>query len=235
MKTGLFDMEPVVLIGFFRYLDGVSKWKAFQRMGRPPLLKENPEGLQFWKMLGVGGGKGFSVLPDFSTYCLLTVFDSEANAEAFVQSSVVSLHLEGCASHGFVYMRTLASHGLWSGLNPFLPVEEMAPDRPLAVITRAAIKPGLAWKFWRYVPAVSASMQSFPGKIFSKGVGEWPVFMQATFSIWTHFDAMKSYAYDNPAHREMIQKTRSLGWYSEELFARFHPYRLEGPLLQFPL
>ena len=231
---GVFDMEPVVLIGFFQYPDLPAKWKAFQLMGRPPLLKNNPQGLQFWKMLGVGGGNGFSVMPDFSMYCLLTVFESESSAELFARSSIVSQHLEGSSSYGFVYMHTIASHGNWSGQNPFVSSREMEEKRPLAVITRAAIKPSLAWKFWRYVPSVSSSMEAYPGKIFSKGVGEWPIFMQATFSIWTDFESMKAYAYKNSAHREMIHKTRTLGWYSEELFARFHPYRMEGSLLHFP-
>ena len=39
---------------------------------------------------------------------------------------------------------------------------------------------------------------------------------------------MKAYAYRNKHHREVIQKTRQLGWYKEEMFARFHPYKSEG-------
>jgi hypothetical protein len=36
------------------------------------------------------------------------------------------------------------------------------------------------------------------------------------------------YAYQNPHHAEMVRKTRSLGWYSEELFARFEIVAVEG-------
>jgi hypothetical protein len=55
--------------------------------------------------------------------------------------------------------------------------------------------------------------------------------MQATFSVWSSADAMFDYAYSNPKHAEMVKKTRELNWYSEELFARFEPYKVEGSLL----
>jgi len=29
----------------------------------------------------------------------------------------------------------------------------------------------------------------------------------------------------------MVKKTRELGWYSEELFSRFHPFEVRGNLI----
>ena len=41
-------------------------------------------------------------------------------------------------------------------------------------------------------------------------------------------DAVQHYAYQNQKHSEVVKKTRELGWYKEELFSRFIPYRSEG-------
>jgi heme-degrading monooxygenase HmoA len=64
-------------------------------------------------------------------------------------------------------------------------------------------------------------MASAPGYINSFGVGEAPVYRQATFSVWESLDHVKAFAYKSPEHAEVIKKTRSEGWYNEELFARF--------------
>jgi hypothetical protein len=39
---------------------------------------------------------------------------------------------------------------------------------------------------------------------------------------------MMDYAYKNKNHREVVQLTRKLGWYKEELFARFVPFKYSG-------
>ncbi|NJN33402.1 MAG: hypothetical protein HC817_03255 [Saprospiraceae bacterium] len=39
---------------------------------------------------------------------------------------------------------------------------------------------------------------------------------------------MMDYAYKSPHHAEVVRKTRELGWYSEELFARFRVVDTEG-------
>jgi hypothetical protein len=57
--------------------------------------------------------------------------------------------------------------------------------------------------------------------------------MQATYSLWKTGDAMMDYAYKNDKHAAMVKKTRELGWYSEELFARFHPFEVRGDLRDF--
>ena len=57
--------------------------------------------------------------------------------------------------------------------------------------------------------------------ITSFGIGEVPLYRQATFSVWESVEDMKAFAYQSAEHREVIQKTRDENWYSEELFARF--------------
>ena len=85
------------------------------------------------------------------------------------------------------------------------------------------------------MPSVSKSMDNYDDLIFSKGIGEFPLLMQATFSLWSSAESMMNYAYKNPKHAEMVKKTRELDWYSEELFARFQPFYQEGNLIPFIL
>lgn len=225
-------MPQTTIISLFNYTGLKNKWRALGRQGRPPLLKKEIEGLTFWKALGSGSGNGFSVWPDFSTFGLLTVFDSETQAELFLDSEVIKEYTQNADRFSHVLMHSIHAHGQWSKQEPFSPTVKLDANKPLAVITRATIKPKLAHKFWRYVPSVSKSMDGYEDLLYSKGIGEWPLLMQATFSLWKTPNAMMSYAYKNPKHAEMVKKTRELGWYSEELFSRFHPYDIRGNLIK---
>jgi heme-degrading monooxygenase HmoA len=224
-------MSQTTLISFFKYKVFKNKWNAFVRMGRPPISLKNIEGLTFFKPLGTGSGNGFSIKPDFSTYGFVLVFSSEEKAAQFLQSSTFKKYQKNAEKYATVFMKTIKSHGEWSKQNPFKSEVEFDKSKPLAVITRATIKPKLAHKFWKYVPSVSKSMNNYDSLVFSKGIGEFPLLMQATFSLWESAEAMMDYAYKNPKHAEMVKKTRELGWYSEELFARFQPYKIEGNLI----
>lgn len=224
-------MSQTTLISFFHYSGFKNKWHALGRMGRPPISIKKMDGLSFFKPLGTGSGNGFSIKPDFSTFGFVAVFDSEEIAKEFINSDSIKEYTKTSKSYSHVLMHTIKSHGEWSKQNPFESSVEFDKTKPLAVITRATIKPQLAHKFWKYVPSVSKSMNDYDELIFSKGIGEFPLLMQATFSLWTNAEAMMKYAYQNPKHAEMVKKTRELGWYSEELFARFQPFYQEGNLI----
>lgn len=224
-------MSQTTLVSLFKYKGFSNKWNAFVRMGRPPISIKKIEGLTFFKPLGTGSGNGFSIKPDFSTYGFVMVFSSEEHATQFLQSSIFKKYKNTSEKHAAVFLKTIKSHGEWSKQNPFKSSVEFDKSKPLAVITRATIKPKLAHKFWKYVPSVSKSMDNYKELVFSKGIGEFPLLMQATFSLWESAEAMMGYAYKNPKHAEMVKKTRELGWYSEELFARFEPYKIEGDFI----
>jgi hypothetical protein len=81
--------------------------------------------------------------------------------------------------------------------------------------------PRTALRFWRAVPPVSADLHAGPGLRFALGVGEAPIGLQGTFSVWDSVDALNAFAYGRPAHAEAIRRTATEGWYAEELFARF--------------
>ena len=127
-----------------------------------------------------------------------------------------------------VYMRTVMTHGQWDSVEPFQIREKMDENQVVGVITRATIRTKHLWRFWRFVPPVSHSVAKREGLLFSVGIGELPIIQQATFSLWQNSHLMKAYAYQSRFHKEVVRRTRELGWYKEELFARFHPYASEG-------
>ncbi len=193
-----------------------------------PYLKNIP-GLKFYKTLGTGAGNGFRPQPDFSTYGFLGVWEKEKDAEHFLKNSELFIKYRKHSDEIFtVFMKNIRVHGSWSGANPFVPEKDIPKGELLAVITRASIARKHLIKFWKKVPAVSAPLKEQKGLILSVGIGEWPLSQMATFSIWENESAMKSYAYQRPEHLEAIKLTRKLNWYTEEMFARFRPYRSEG-------
>jgi hypothetical protein len=53
------------------------------------------------------------------------------------------------------------------------------------------------------------------------GIGEAPVGLQGTFSVWANGAALSNFAHRRSPHREVMEKTHDIEWYAEELFARF--------------
>lgn len=222
----------MVTLSILRYRGVRNCWFGFRNMGIIPGQLHHIPGLAFAKMLGSGGGNGFSIWPDFSTYGLLAVWENEHAARTFLEKHDIAQHLTRRAhQHLTLFMRAAQVHGNWAGQNPFPVTTEYQPDQLVAVLTRATIRTRHLWRFWRFVPRVSASMsQHREGLLFSKGVGELPLIQQATVSIWRDSHAMRAYAYQSKHHQQVIRKTRELDWYAEELFARFHPYDAHGQL-----
>ena len=63
------------------------------------------------------------------------------------------------------------------------PVPERS-DGPVAALTRARLRPRRAAGFWRAVPPVSADLRDRPGLRAAVGIGEAPLGLQGTFSLW---------------------------------------------------
>ncbi|MEM1216103.1 MAG: hypothetical protein AAGJ82_10480 [Bacteroidota bacterium] len=228
MTTATASTE-IVTMSLLRYGNLADRWWAFTQMGFGPVLFRNIPGLKLVKMLGSGAGNGFSIRPNLGVYALLQQWETAADAQRyFAENAWWQRVRQRTEEQCTFYLRTAVVHGQWGGQQPFTPTVAYDVQAPVAVITRATIKTRHLLGFWRYVPRVSAHVKDRPGQLLSIGVGEWPLFMQATFSIWTSSQAMMDYAYQQPFHREVVQKTRELGWYKEELFARFLPYASEG-------
>ncbi len=60
------------------------------------------------------------------------------------------------------------------------------------------------------------------------GIGEAPVGLQGTFSLWSDAAALQEFAHRRPAHTAVVARTATEGWYAEELFARFAVLDVRG-------
>ncbi|MEM6697560.1 MAG: hypothetical protein AAF599_04140 [Bacteroidota bacterium] len=222
-------MSQIITISFFKYEGFSNKWWAFTQMQRAYGKLKGTKGLGFHRMLGSGGDRGFSIFPNWSTYGLIAVWEKATDAEQFFQKhSVFKDFLNYSQEHWTVYLKTSKVHGEWSGTCPFKETISYDKKALVGVLTRATIHTKYLRHFWKFVPSVSESVHDKKGLIFSVGVGELPIVQQATFSLWESSELMMEYAYKSAYHKEVVQKTRELGWYKEEMFARFLPYRSEG-------
>jgi hypothetical protein len=208
---------------------GRSVPRAVARMAldRGP-LRRTP-GLRFAKLLGTGDGRTFTVRDaDARHWGVLATWASTDAAEAFERSRT-AYAWERLADERFVArMRPLSSRGSWSRRAPFGDPTPQRWDGPVAAVTRARIRPRRAATFWRSVPPVSADLQHSPGLRLAIGIGEAPIGLQGTFSLWNSGDALSDFAYRRSPHLEAVRRTAELGWYTEELFARFAVLGVEG-------
>jgi len=180
-------------------------------------------GLLFHKQLGSGAAQGFSIWPDWQVYAQLMVWESRAAFDKYIESHTYSLDtLVQSDEHLHILLEPTQLKGTWNGSQPFVKNEHSSePCDYMAVITRASIRPRKIVSFWSNVPAVSKHINEQKSLVFAKGIGEWPLIEQATFSIWNKKEAMQHFAYQQKEHREVIKKTREKDWYKEEMFVRF--------------
>jgi hypothetical protein len=180
--------------------------------------------------MGTGSGRTFTAADaDLRHWALLTTWDSAEARARFDTSPLVAGWDRRADEHWRADLEPLAARGLWSRREPFgRPIPTRATSGPVAAITRARLAPRRAATFWRAVPPVSADLHQAPGLRFAIGIGEAPIGLQGTFSLWEDAAALRAFAYDRPAHLAVIADTERLGWYAEELFARFRVLSTTG-------
>lgn len=228
-------MSQITSVEVFRYKGFQNKrWALAQMRNFHPGMDDVP-GLVFYKLLGSGAGNGFSIWPDFSTFVFLAVWEDESARIAFQNEHAPYLEMRNRSEEvSGATLRARRGHGTWNGKSPFLPSEEEANSKPLAVLTRASISRKKALKFWRKVPAVSRRITQQPGLLWAKGVGELPLVEQATISFWKDAEVLQKFAYGHGGrHQPMVKMTREVGWYDEEMFVRFDVLKWEGSFQQF--
>ena len=222
--------EPVVDLrvwGVRRALPAVGRVATGRRR-----LRDTP-GLRFARLLGTGSGRTFSPRDaDPHHWALLTVWDDEAAADAHARSAYVGAWGDAAREELVVRMEPLTTRGRWSGAEPFEPVRAGSVDttsaEPVAAITRARLRTSRTLSFWRAVPPVVTSLASAPGSRLALGIGEAPVGLQGTFSLWRSEADLTDFAYRGAAHLDVMRRTRPERWYAEELFARLRVLSVRG-------
>ncbi len=208
---------------------------AFASMAIDRLRTRSFTGISFSKLLGTGSGKTFTPSDaDLTRWGMVVVVD-ENQIVSFDQSSIVNNWRKRSTSEFRAVLAPLSSHGLWAKKNPFdftSPLSHL--DAQIAAITRARIKWNKNFTFWGAVPPVVTDLHSSPGLIAAIGIGEAPIGLQGTFSLWQSASALRDFAYKGKAHQVAIAQTESIGWYSEELFARFEVLELRGEITTYP-
>jgi len=191
-------------------------------------LKRLP-GVSFVKLLGTGKGESFTP-KDADPYrwgALVTI--QKDNLDNLDKSKVIIGWQKIAKKEYRAILKPISVHGLWSGKQPF-KVEKFEWNGKIAAITRARI----VWRknlvFWRAVPPVTISLHQSPGLINAIGIGEAPIGLQGTFSLWESAAHLRDFAYKGQAHTQAIKATEENKWYSEELFSRFAVVQERGGL-----
>lgn len=204
--------------------------RAVARVGAQRRALRDVPGLSFVKQLGTGSGQTFTLRDaELRRWALLTVFDDTAAAQRFEDSAIVAAWQRAAQEYLRLDLVPLSSRGSWAGRDPFAaPPPQHRWDGAVAALTRARIRPSQWRRFWSSVPPVAADLRERAGLLLSMGIGEAPVGLQGTFSVWSSNRALTEFAQRGAAHRAVVDETEQRQWYAEELFARFAVVAADG-------
>ena len=219
----------MILVFFWKIKARYIPW-AILHMGLDRLSLARRSDVKFWKLLGAGKGETFTPRDaDILRWGLLVVVDKDSE---IANSKMIKRWNKKSLSQFSAQLSPISVNGAWSKKRPFDQIPKVTNDwsGKVVAITRARIK----WRknviFWNSVPPVTTSLHSSPGLISAIGIGEAPIGLQGTFSIWESGEAIKNFAYSGAAHKEAIKATHRHAWYAEEMFARFALIESRGSL-----
>ena len=220
-----------VTVAYFFTIESKSIPFAFLSMALDRVRSRKFTGVSFSKLLGTGSGKTFTPTDaDLSRWGMIVVIERD-RLEEFDHSSIVVNWRKRATTEFRAVLSPISSHGLWAKVNPFDFTKPISsPDVQIAAITRARIKWQKNFTFWGAVPPVVTDLHNSPGLIAAFGIGEAPIGLQGTFSLWASAGALRDFAYKGQAHQVAIAQTEKIGWYSEELFARFEVLDIRGEI-----
>jgi hypothetical protein len=188
--------------------------------------------ISFYKLLGTGKGESFTPRDaDPLRWGLLVCMDKDNLAE-FDNSKLINSWRRFATSESRFELLPISSRGLWSGIEPFEITAMPDWNGSIAALTRARIVTKKNLQFWRAVPPVTTTLHASPGLHLAIGIGEAPIGLQGTFSVWNRSADLLNFAYKGIEHQKVIAATQANQWYSEELFARFAVISQRGELDQ---
>ena len=207
-------METVVTLHVWR-MPGRALPEVVARMAVDRARLRRHPGVQFAKLLGTGTGTGFGPGDvDTTRWAALLVHAPDSTPPPAITGWTAL-----STSHARLDLAPIASRGTWSRREPFAGAARTSGM--VLALTRARLKPARAATFWRAIPPVAASLRDAPGLLARFGIGEAPIGWQGTVSVWRSAADLVGFAYRQPEHRAAIARTTEVGWYAEELFARF--------------
>jgi len=216
-----------VIVAYFWTIKPRAIPSAILAMALDRFALTRSKNVGFYKSLGTGKGETFT--PADANSLRWGLVAQVIDIDAFDQSSVVKRWRKNSIGEFRAVLEPISSHGKWAGKEPFVAsVKDW--DGPVAAITRARIKWHQNFRFWSSVPPVTISLKSAPGLMAAIGIGEAPIGLQGTFSLWESSAAIKDFAYKGAAHQKAIADTATYNWYSEELFARFAVKDMRGTI-----
>lgn len=190
--------------------------RAFWGMAadRRPLRRD----AAFVKLLGTGRGGEFGAgKADLTRWAALIVGDA-----------AVTPPMRGATTRCVITLEPITSRGTWAGQRPFETRTTSQQADMIAVLTRARLKARKAPAFWKAIDPVSRALPEAEGMICAFGIGEAPVGFQGTVSLWRSAADVVRFAYRQPEHAAVVDRTAREGWYAEELFARFRVLDVTG-------
>jgi spheroidene monooxygenase len=218
-----------VTLSFFRFTSLRGRLWAFAQMQFAHRPLSALPGLGFYKLMGTGTGESFTPFPNFGVYAILATWPSEEHARAQIaEAEIFRRYRARAAENWTAYLDTIHASGKWDSRTPFEVNRGGPVPEPVAILTRASIRPSRLVDFWRHVPPISDQTGRENRLMFKLGMGEIPWVRQVTFSIWEDIDAMRTFAYRSPFHRDAAKRAQSRDWFSEDLFARFRILGVEG-------
>jgi heme-degrading monooxygenase HmoA len=224
--------EPVVRLHLWG-VDDRHVPSAFIRMGAHRLalrrMARRPDGPTFAKLLGTARPTTFGPsATDPHHWGLLTVWRSAAHADAFDDSPVARSWALIATESARIGATPVASRGQWSRREPFGRPVPSPIHGPVAALTRARIRTGHLRDFWAQSEQVAGGLADSDGVMLATGIGEAPVALQGTISIWRTVEDMNRFARHESRHVEAMRKAPTDGWYAEELFARLRVDHASG-------
>jgi hypothetical protein len=208
-------------------IDSLSPaWSTWRLVRGASSLRRQP-GLRLAKVLGSGRDGGFGVVPSATHGGLFCVFDTPADAAAFIsESAVMADHRAHARELCWLVLRPYSSRGAWSGVK-LAPSANRAGPGPIAALTRGSVRLSQAPAFWRHAPHTQRALDAAQGCRLAVGLGEAPLLRQATFSLWDDEAAMNAYA-QRGAHLDAIRAAKGSDHFTESMFVRFAPLAIEG-------
>lgn len=178
-------------------------------------LRRTP-GVRFAKVLGTGQGSRFGpTSADLTRWAALIVSEKPPELTRGPTTAICTITLS-----------PIASRGTWSKQAPFH--HERSASGNILVLTRARLRTSRLPIFWRANRPVARILKSQEGLLAAFGFGEAPLGFQGTVSIWRNAADVTRFAYRQPEHAAVVERTPRQRWYAEELFARFHVLDIEG-------